>query len=288
VSYCKRTASRIFDVANHLFLGGCSLLLLLPILYLVLTSFATNAEIDSGVIIPTRYTLDAYRTAFSTPILINGYLVSVFVTIVGTIVSLVFTTMMAYALSRKDLPGRRFLLFFVVLTMTINAGLIPYYLVVKSLGLINSIWSLIIPSALSAFNVILMKNFFLTIPDELEDAARLDGCSDFGVFVRVILPLSKPALAAFGLFYAVGYWNSYFNAIMFINDPMKMPLQVVLRQLLTVEPLTELDIVRLSQLPHPLTLKAAAVVLSIIPVMIIYPFIQKYFNQSMLLGSMKE
>jgi len=133
-----------------------------------------------------------------------------------------------------------------------------------------------------------MKNFFLTIPDELEDAARIDGCSDFGVFLRIVLPLSKPALATFALFYAVGYWNSYFDAIMFINDPTKMPLQVALRQLLTVEPLTELDIARLSQLPHPYTLKAAAVVLSIIPVMIIYPLIQKYFTQGMLLGSMKE
>jgi len=288
VSYHKSVASRVFDTINYLFLGLCSLMILLPFLYLILTSFATNAEIDRGAIIPMHYTLDAYRTAFSTPMLMNGYLVSIFVTVVGTIISLAFTTMMAYALSRKDMPGRRLLLFFVVLTMMINAGLIPYYLVVRNLGLINSIWSLIIPPAISAFNVILMKNFFLTIPDELEDAARIDGCSDFGVFLRIVLPLSKPALATFALFYAVGYWNSYFDAIMFINDPTKMPLQVALRQLLTVEPLTELDIARLSQLPHPYTLKAAAVVLSIIPVMIIYPLIQKYFTQGMLLGSMKE
>jgi putative aldouronate transport system permease protein len=133
-----------------------------------------------------------------------------------------------------------------------------------------------------------MKNFFLTIPDELEDAARLDGCSDLGVFVRIVLPLSKPALAAFSLFYAVGYWNSYFNAILFINDPAKMPLQVVLNQLLTVEQIPEQDIVRLSQLPYPFTLKAAAVVLSVIPVLLVYPWIQKYFTQGILMGSMKE
>ena len=288
MNYRKSKASRIFDSGNHLFLSACGLMILLPFLYLVLTSFATNSEIDRGAIIPRHYTLDAYRTAFSTPMIINGYLISLFVTVMGTVISMVFTTMMAYALSKKDLPGRRFLLFFVVLTMIFNAGLIPFYLVVRSVGLMNSVWSLIIPSALSAFNVILMKNFFLTIPDELEDAARLDGCSDFGVFALVVLPLSKPAIAAFGLFYAVGYWNSYFNAIMFISDPMKMPLQVVLRQLLNVEHLTELDIARLSQLPHPYTLKAAAVVLSIIPVLIAYSWIQKFFNMGILLGSMKE
>ncbi len=288
MSYHKSTASRIFDVGNHLFLTVYGLMIILPFLYLVLTSFATNAEIDRGAVIPTHYTLDAYRTAFSSALLLNGYLVSIFVTVVGTAISMVFTTMLAYALSKKGLPGRRFLLFFVVLTMIFNAGLIPYYLVVRGVGLINSVWSLIIPSALNPFNVILLKNFFLAIPEELEDAARLDGCNDFDVFVRVVLPLSRPAIAAFSLFYAVGYWNSYFNAIMFINDPMKMPLQVVLRQLLTVEPLTELDIARLSHLPYPFTLKAAAVVLSIIPVMIIYPLALKYIHQGILLGSMKE
>jgi putative aldouronate transport system permease protein len=261
---------------------------LFPLLYLVLSSFATDAEIDRGAIIPKRYTLDAYRAAFSTPMLINGYLVSIFVTVVGTVISMVFTTMMAYALSKKDLPGRRLLLSFVVLTMFLKTGLIPFYLMVKSVGLLNSTWSLIIPSALSPFNVILMKNFFLTIPDELEDAARLDGCSDFGVFVRVVLPLSRPAIAAFALFYIVGYWNSYFNAIMFIDDPRKMPLQVALRQLLVVEYLPEQDIARLSQLPHPHTLKAAAVMLSIIPVLLVYPWIQRHFTKGILLGSMKE
>jgi putative aldouronate transport system permease protein len=288
VNYRKSLPNRIFDAANHIFLIACALAILLPFLYLILTSFSTNSEVDRGAIIPKEYSLDAYRTAFSTRIIINAYQVSLFVTVTGTIISMVFTTMMAYALSKKNLPGRRFLLLFVVLTMIFNAGLIPYYLIVKSVGLINSIWSLIIPPSLSGFNVILMKNFFLTIPDELEDAARLDGCSDFGVFALVVLPLSKPAIAAFSLFYAVGYWNSYFDAIMFISDPMKMPLQVVLRQLLTVEPLTELDIARLSQLPHPYTLKAAAVVLSIIPVVVAYTWIQKFFNQGILLGSMKE
>jgi len=208
--------------------------------------------------------------------------------VVGTITSMVFTTMMAYPLSKKDMPGRRVLLFGVTLTMVLNAGLIPNYLLVKSLGMIDSVWSLIIPSALSAFNVILMKNFFLTIPDELEDAARLDGCSDFGVFLRVVLPLSKPAIAAISLFYLVGYWNTYFNAVMFINDPGKMPLQVALQQLLVVEYLPEQDIARLSQLPHPYTLKAAAVMLAIIPVLLVYPRLQRYFTQGMLLGSMKE
>lgn len=288
IRYRRSWGSRLFDWSNHLLLGASTLIVLIPLLYLLLSSIATNAEIDRGAVIPTQYTLDAYRVALSTPLLMNGYAISLFITVVGTVISMTFTTMMAYALSKRDLPFRRFILFFVVMTMMINAGLIPYYLVVRGLGLLNSIWSLIIPSALSAFNVILMKNFFLTIPDDLEDAARLDGCNDLGVFVRIVLPLSKPALAAFSLFYAVGYWNSYFNAILFINDPAKMPLQVVLNQLLTVEQIPEQDIVRLSQLPYPFTLKAAAVVLSVIPVLLVYPWIQKYFTQGILMGSMKE
>jgi putative aldouronate transport system permease protein len=288
VKYRRSIGSRVFDIGNHLFLAVCALVVLLPLLYLVLSSLATDAEVDRGAVIPMSYTFDAYHAALSTPMLLNGYFVSIFVTVIGTAISMAFTTMMAYALSKKDLPARKFLLFFVVLTMFLHTGLIPYYLVVKGLGLIDSTWSLIIPSALSAFNVILLKNFFLTIPDELEDAARLDGCSDFGVFVRVVLPLSRPAIAAFALFYMVGYWNSYFNAVMFINDPAKMPLQVVLRQLLVVEYLPEQDIARLSQLPHPHTLKAAAVVLSIIPILLVYPWIQKYFTKGILLGSMKE
>lgn len=286
--YRNSLSSRVFDLANHLLLSLFMLVVLVPIVYIVLSSFATNAEIDRGAIIPMHYTLDAYRTAFATPLLVNGRLISLFVTVAGTIISMVFTVMLAYALSKRDLQGRRVLLFFVVLTLIVNVGLIPYYLIVKNLHLLNSVWSLIIPSALNAFNVILMKNFSLTIPDELEDAARLDGCSDFGVLVRIILPLSKPALATFSLFYAVSYWNTYFNAILFINDPAKMPLQVVLRQMFSVEYLPQQDIVRLTQLSYPQTLRAAAVVLSVIPVLIVYPWIQRHFTEGMLVGSVKE
>lgn len=286
--YRNSLASRMFDFVNHILLSLFMLIVLLPIAWVILNSFATNAEIDRGAIIPTQYTLDAYRSAFSTPLLVNGYLISVFVTVVGTITSMIVTVMLAYALSKKNLPGRRVLLFFVVLTMIINVGLIPYYLIVKSLHLLDSIWSLIIPSALNAFNVILMKNFFLTIPDELEDAARLDGCSDFAVLTRIVLPLSKPALAAFSLFYAVGYWNTYFNAVLFINDPAKMPLQVVLRQMFSVEYLPQQDIVKLTEMSYPQTLRAAAVVLSVIPVLLIYPWVQRHFTEGMLVGSVKE
>jgi len=288
VNYRRSIPSRIFDTANVCFLIVVSSTSLLPFIYLLLTSFSTNQEIDRGALVPSSFSIDAYRAAFATPLLSNGFLISAFVTLAGTSISIALTTMMAYALSRKELPMRRALLFLVVLTMMVNAGIIPLYLVVRSLKLVDSIWSLILPSCIGAFNVILMRNFFLTIPDELEDAARLDGCSDLEVLVRIVVPLSGPALAVFVLFYGVNYWNTYFSAIMFINDPAKMPFQVALRQLLAVDQLQELDIARLSQLPYPQALRAAALVLSALPVLAVYPWVQRYFTTGLLLGGIKE
>lgn len=286
--YRASPGERAFDVTNHALLAVFALACLFPVLFLVVVSFATNAELDRGMILPTRFTLDAYRVAFGTANVVSGFQVSVFVTSAGVALSLFLTSLMAYGLSRRNLPGRRVLTMLVVVTMMVNAGLIPFFLVVKTFGLVNTVWSLIVPTAVSGFNVILMRNFFAAIPEELEDAARLDGCGEFGVLFRIVLPLSKPALAAFGLFTGVAYWNAYFNAVMFINDPRLHPLQVVLRQLLVVEnPTGEAIDAIVGQRPYPQTLKAAVVVISIIPVLLVYPWLQKHFARGVLMGSIK-
>jgi putative aldouronate transport system permease protein len=278
----------MFDLLNYIVLAGFAVACLFPLVYLTLTSFATSAEVDRGALVPRQFTLNAYVGVLSMRNFVQSFQVSVLVTTIGVMLNLSLTALMAYALARRDLPGRRWLTLFVVMTMMVNAGIIPLYLVVKSLGMINTIWSLIIPSAVSGFNVILMRNFFAAIPEELEDAARLDGCGDFGVFFRIMLPLSVPALAAFGLFAGVAYWNAYFNALMFINDQSLQPLQVVVRQILTVETSTGgvLDTL-VDQRPYAQTLKAAVVILSIVPVLVVYPWLQRFFVRGVLVGSIK-
>ena len=198
---------------------------------------------------------------------------------------------MAFGMSRKRLRGRKIIMLMVLLTILFNPGIIPNYLVVRELGLINSVWSLIIPVLVSGWNVILMKSFFDSIPVELEDAALIDGCNDLGTFFRIVLPLSAPALAAFGLFYAVGYWNTFFNAVLYINDFAKVPLQIVLRNMLidsetSTGGAAAVEMISEQQIPTQ-TIKMAAVVIASVPILIVYPFLQKHFAKGVLLGSVK-
>lgn len=287
----KSIGSRIFNVINYSLLILISIITIVPFMYIVAVSFATPEEVAKGglMLFPTKFTLGAYQYIFSTETMIRSVMVSIGVTVVGTLINLMLTSFMAYPLARPNLRGRSAVLFMVLFTMLFSGGMIPTYFVVKAFGMINSYWSLIIPTAISAFNLIVLKNFFQQIPEGLEESAKIDGCHDLGILFRIVLPLSMPAMATFGLFYAVSHWNTYFNAVMYINDSEKWPVQIVLRQIVLLsqdmigdstaqaEPMEYL----------PQTIRMASIVVATIPIVIVYPFLQKYFAKGVMLGSVK-
>lgn len=283
------TGMRIFQVVNTIVLGGFALLCLLPFLSVLGSSFATPGELATRplVIVPETFTLDAYRYILSTGTIFRALGVSVFVTVVGTFVSLLLTSFMAYALSKRYLRGRRVINFLVVFTMLFSGGMIPTFIVVQSLGLIDSLWSLILPVAINAFNFVIMRSFFQAIPDSLEEAARIDGCSDLGTFLRIVLPLSLASIATIGLFYAVAYWNTYQHAILYINDSEKWPIQVLLRQVVIVASGMNAEAGAVDVVPPAQSVKMAVIVVATLPMLVVYPFIQRFFVKGALIGSVK-
>ncbi|TBL78674.1 carbohydrate ABC transporter permease [Paenibacillus thalictri] len=286
----------VMSVKEKWFLGLVYLLLSLfavsivfPLLYVVSVSVTPYSELvkhGGFVIIPSAATLDAYRIFLSDSLIPSAYKVTVFITVVGTAVNLLLTSLMAYPLSKKFLPGRNVLLFLIVFTFLFNGGIIPTYLIVKSTGLINSVWSMIIPLAVTTYNLLIMKTFFENLPESLYEAARIDGAGELRIFVQLVLPLSMPIMATIGLFYAVNHWNEFFQAIMYINDTSKKPLQVVLRGILS-SALNPDQMASLEQTLPSESLQMAAVILTALPILVVYPFVQKYFTQGVLLGSVK-
>jgi putative aldouronate transport system permease protein len=281
--------ARAFQVVNAVVLTGFALICVLPFLNVLGSSLATPGELATRpfVLIPREFTLDAYRYILSTSTIFRAMGVSVFVTTVGTFVSLVITSLMAYALSKRYLRGRRVINFLVVFTMLFSGGMIPTFIVVNSLGLIDSLWSLILPVAVNAFNFVIMRSFFQGIPDSLEEAARIDGCSDLGVFWRIVLPLSLASIATIGLFYAVYYWNTYQSAILYINDSSKWPIQVLLRQIVIVASGMNADAGSVDIVPPAQSVKMAVIFVATLPMLIVYPFIQRFFVKGALVGSVK-
>lgn len=284
---------RLFQTANRIFLIVISLITLFPFYYVFVVSFTEPSEFIKGGIIlfPKTWTTVSYEYLFSAKVFMHSILNSGFLAVVGTSLSLLVTSGLAYMLSRKRLVGRRIILLLIVITILFSPGLIPHYLLVRGLGLINSIWALIIPVLSSGWYVLLMKGFFDSIPESLEEAATIDGCNDIGIWLRIILPLSLPAMAAFGLFFAVGYWNTYFSAVLYINNPAKWPLQIVLQNLL-VDPHMAggADAVTISPEQMNLApegLKMAAIVITTIPILLVYPFLQKHFAKGAMVGSVK-
>jgi putative aldouronate transport system permease protein len=214
----------------------------------------------------------------------------VFITVVGTILSNIVSFMFAYALTKKTMPGRNLMLSAVVFTLVFNAGILPNYMLVKSLGLLNSYWSLIWPSLTSAWSLIVIKSFLESLPAELEDSARIDGCSDIGVFLRIVIPLSMPAIAAFTLFFAVSYWNVYFNALIYLTDSKKWTLQVLIKTLVIDSDsngVGQAGAVGDSQVLPQETIRMASIVLAMLPILAVYPFLQKHFAKGVMLGSIK-
>jgi putative aldouronate transport system permease protein len=281
----KTVWNRMFDVINYTILALVAVLTVLPFIYVIVSSFSTAPGI-----IPKDFSFAAYRYIFSTHTFLRSLYISIYITILGTCISLLFTSLMAYSLSYKHLPGQRLFLLMVLFTMLFSGGLVPTYFVVKAVGLINTLWALMIPGMISAFYLIILKNFFHELPEELKESARIDGCHELGILFRIVLPLSLPALAAFGLFYAVGIWNQYFNAVMYISDTSKWPVQVLLRQIVVLSSGGFGDSSQLSGdnvAFYGQTIKMAVVVVSTVPILLVYPFLQKHFAKGVLLGSVK-
>ncbi len=272
------------DALIHVVLFGYAMLTLLPILYVLAMSFSRSNDL-----MQLKFGMAAYRYIFSAVTLPRSLMVSVYVTIVGTAVSLLLTSFMAYALACRDLVGRNAFMFMVVFTMMFGGGIIPTYFVVRGTGLMNTLWSLIIPTAINSFNLIVLRNFFMAIPDELKESAVIDGCHELIILFRIILPLSMPAMAAFGLFYAVARWNTWFAAIIYIQEPDKWPIQVLLRQVIFVT--TGIgDSTLSSDVNMTFTsdaIRSAVIVVSTVPILLVYPFLQRHFTKGILLGSIK-
>ncbi|MNW27619.1 L-arabinose transport system permease protein AraQ [compost metagenome] len=286
----KQTASNmIFTVVNNSLLVIIALACLLPFVNVIASSFATTQEVVAKkfILFPTTFSLDAYRYILSTPTIFRGLGVSIGVTLVGTLVSMVLTAFMAYALSRQYLIGRGAINFIIVFSMLFSGGMIPTFLVVKSMGLIDSYWSLIIPVAINAFNLIIMRNFFQALPESLEESAKMDGANDFVVFFRIMLPLALPSIATISLFYGVTYWNTYMNAILYINDSTKWPIQILLRQIVIVSSGMQAEGSSVDVIPPAQTIKMAVIVIATVPMLIAYPFVQKHFTKGALLGAVK-
>jgi len=277
-----------FRVFNYVFMTCFAIITLYPFWYVIMYSLS-----DPGVfvqnnlyLVPIEFTFKTYAYIIRQRLIYTGLLNSIFITAAGTVINLVVISMTAYPLSKERLKGKNYIFSFFLFTMLFNGGLVPTYLVVRAFNMIDSLWALIIPGALSIYYMLIMIKFFKGIPDSLFESAKLDGATEFFTLLKIVVPLSKASFAAIGLFCAVGHWNSYFQGLMYINTPEKFPLQVILYQMLSrsVNPnaigIKEIIIT-------PVNVKMCAVVISLVPILMVYPFIQKHFMSGVLLGSVK-
>ena len=281
--------SRVFDALNVIVLVGLALITVLPLLYVLAGSLANEAEISTRPFFlwPHKIVTEAYEYIFATPTFVRALLTTVVVTAVGMVVQVLLTFTMAYPLAKRYLPGRTLVLNLVIFTMVFTGGMIPTYLVVRDLGLLDSYWALILPLAINPFYLIIVKSFFQELPQALEEAARIDGCNEMGVFFKIVLPLSKPIIATFSLFYAVGIWNDYMSPLLYIDDSKKWTLQVLVRQLTSPDAQNAMAMLESVFFPTQ-GLKFAVVVIATLPILFFYPFLQKHFSKGVLLGSVKE
>jgi len=285
---------RIFSIFNYLLLTVFLLSVLYPLVYIVSASLSNPTAVVAGRVWlwPVEPTLAGYRAIFEYNTIVRGYLNSIFYLVVGTLVNVIMTILASYPLSRRDLYGRNWIMVLFVFTTLFSGGLIPSYLVVQRLGLLNTRWALIIPGALAVWNVIITRTYFqVTIPHTLLEAAQLDGCDNFTFLWKIVLPLSGPIIAVNVLFYALGHWNAFFNALIYLTDERLFPLQLVLREILVqnkIDPAAMTDpteLLRKQQLRD--LLKYALIVAASLPPLLLYPFIQRYFVKGVMIGSLK-
>jgi putative aldouronate transport system permease protein len=291
VKHFSTPGSRIFDGLNIAVLVLLGLITVLPLFYVLAGSFASESEIRSRTFFlwPHKFVTTTWDLIFDTSTFSRALLTTIGVTLVGVVVQMALTLTMAYPLSKRYLPGRALFLNLVIFTLVFSGGMIPLFLVVRDLGLLDSYWALILPLAINPFYLVIVKTFFQALPEALEEAARIDGATELGVFWRIVLPLSKPIIATFSLFYAVNIWNDYMSPLLYINDSQKWTLQVLVRQLTApnADAANALDALQGYAFPEQ-GIKFAIIVIATVPILLVYPFLQKHFAKGVLIGSVKE
>jgi putative aldouronate transport system permease protein len=288
-----RIGDRSFVSAVYLISALIMIMTIYPILYVLSLSFSGKIAVEKGLVwlYPIDLTLSSYNLFFQNSSLLGPYANTIFYTVAGTAYSLLLTLLGAYSLSKKRLVGKNFFMFIIMFTMLFSGGLIPTFLVVNRLGLFNTVWAILIPCAIGPMNLIIVRTSILQIPDSLAESAVIDGANDFQILARIIMPLSMPVIATIGLFYAVGRWNDFFSALIYLNNEKLYPIQLVIRSLLvTMDNSIFVDMYRTQNKINtytPLAFKSAVVVITMLPIMVIYPFIQKYFVKGVMIGAIK-
>lgn len=285
----KESHDIVFTIINTMIMLFVIAVTLYPFWYVLVGSFSSVGHlVENGFVLwPDGFHFDAYKQVFRNDLIPTAYKNTILVTVIGTVISMVLTILGAYVLSIKNLPGKKGLTIFFVLTMLFNGGLVPTYLVVSELKLIDSLLALILPTAISTYNMVLMRNFFQSVPNELYETACIDGESMMGYLVHILLPLSKASIATIVMFYAVAYWNDYFKSLIYIRDSALWPMQTVLRQALQTAQFNTMMYEDAAQSLSTETLKDAMIVVSVLPILCIYPFVQKYFVKGVMVGSLK-
>ncbi|MCQ6559517.1 carbohydrate ABC transporter permease [Paenibacillus mendelii] len=293
----ESTGDKLFITINAIVMFLVMVIVLYPLIYIISASISDPMYVNNGDmwLIPKGITFEGYERVFRNMDIWTGYRNTIFYTVVGTLINLVLTIPCAYALSRKDLEGRNYIMVLFIFTMFFSGGLIPHYLLIKNLGMIDTPWALLLPGAVSVWNIIITRTFFQsTIPRELEEAAEIDGCSNGKLFVRIILPLSAPIIAVMGLFYGVGHWNSYFGALIFLSDRDWFPLQLILREILIINQMSDSAMLggaeakaQAEQARIAEIVKYAVIIVSTLPVIAAYPFMQRFFVKGVMIGSVK-
>ena len=290
----RSLGDKAFDIGVYALLCLVLIIILYPLYFVLIASFSDPLAVIAGEVsfFPVSFNLESYRLVFKNSQVMTGYRNTILYTVAGTSLNIVMSVCAAYPLSRRNLKGKGFGLAMMVFTMFFSGGMIPTYIIISDLGILDTFWVMILPTALSVYNVMIMRTFFSTsIPHELEEAAVVDGASHLRILVSVILPLSKPILAVMVLYYAVGHWNSYFNALLYLSDQNRYPLQLILRAILIQNQASEESFSEIGNTYNRMllseTMKYALIIISSVPVLILYPFLQKYFVQGVMIGSVK-
>lgn len=291
----RSRGDKALDIANLTFLSVVMIAILYPLLFVIIASISDPRLIyeDPLLLWPKALNVESYKLVFENAAIWTGYRNTVLYTFVGTFINLALTTMGAYPLSRRDFWGKGVFTFFFAFTMFFNGGLIPLYILVRNLGMMNTMWAMVIPGAVSVYNMIIMRTYFQTrIPADLEDAARIDGCTNFNLLFKVVLPLSMPIIAVMVLFYGVGHWNQFFNGMIYLTERSRYPLQLILREILVQNEMTNMlaiahDDQYAERMVAKMGLRFAVIIVSTLPIFVIYPLLQRFFREGILVGAIK-